>query len=87
MTRPIAFFVHHQGRGHANRTMALVEAFSRTRPVSVLTAGPHLFEGFSRDIELITLPNMIAAGAALRALGSEGNARHDARHYRSSRCT
>ena len=26
MTRPIAFFVHHQGRGHANRTMALVEA-------------------------------------------------------------
>ncbi|EAS50429.1 possible UDP-N-acetylglucosamine, LPS N-acetylglucosamine transferase [Aurantimonas manganoxydans SI85-9A1] len=71
MTRPIAFFVHHQGRGHANRTMALVEAFSRTRPVSVLTAGPHLFEGFSRDIELITLPNMIGAGVPTERLYAE----------------
>ena len=23
MKKPIAFFVHHQGRGHANRTMAI----------------------------------------------------------------
>ncbi|MGU3541261.1 glycosyl transferase, partial [Methylobacterium sp. A54F] len=29
--------------------------------VSVLTAGPHLFEGFSRDIEIVALPNMIGA--------------------------
>ena len=71
MTKPIAFFVHHQGRGHANRTMALVEAFSRERPVSVLTAGPHLFDGFSRDIELIALPNMIGAGVPTKRLYAE----------------
>ena len=71
MTKPIAFFVHHQGRGHANRTMALVEAFSRTRPVSVLTAGPQLFDGFSRDIELIALPNMIGAGVPTDRLYAE----------------
>ncbi|MBP0614419.1 glycosyltransferase [Jiella mangrovi] len=71
MKKPIAFFVHHQGRGHANRTMAMVEAFSRDRPVSVLTAGPHLFDGFSRDIELIALPNMIGAAVPTKRLYAE----------------
>lgn len=61
MKKPIAFFVHHQGRGHAQRTMAVAAEFARDRPVSVLTAGPHLFDGFSRDIEIVTLPNMIGA--------------------------
>jgi UDP-N-acetylglucosamine--N-acetylmuramyl-(pentapeptide) pyrophosphoryl-undecaprenol N-acetylglucosamine transferase len=61
MKKPIAFFVHHQGRGHANRTMAVAAAFAQDRPVSVLTAGPQLFDGFSRDIEIVPLPNMIGA--------------------------
>ncbi|TPW28166.1 glycosyltransferase [Pararhizobium mangrovi] len=71
MLKPITFFVHHQGRGHANRTMALVEAFSRERPVSVLTAGPHLFDGFERDIELVALPNMIGAAVPTARLYAE----------------
>ena len=61
MKKPIAFFVHHQGRGHAARTMAVAREFARDRPVSVLTAGPHLFDGFERDIELVALPDMIGA--------------------------
>lgn len=61
MKKPIAFFVHHQGRGHAARTMAVAAEFARDRPVSVLTAGPRLFDGFARDIEIVTLPNMIGA--------------------------
>ncbi|MCK5932680.1 MAG: glycosyl transferase [Fulvimarina manganoxydans] len=69
--KPIAFFVHHQGRGHANRTMAMVEAFSKARPVSVITAGPHLFDGFSRDIELVALPNMIGASVPTPRLYAE----------------
>ena len=71
MTKPIAFFVHHQGRGHANRTMALASEFSRERPVSVLTAGPHLFYGFSRDIEIVPLPDMIGAGVPTPRLYAE----------------
>lgn len=71
MKKPIAFFVHHQGRGHAHRTMAMVEAFSRDRPVSVLTAGPQLFDGFGRDIELVTLPNMIGAAVPTPQLYAE----------------
>lgn len=71
MKKPIAFFVHHQGRGHANRTMAVAAEFARDRPVSVLTAGPHLFEGFARDIEIVTLPDMIGAGVPTPRLYAE----------------
>jgi predicted glycosyltransferase len=71
LPKPIAFFVHHQGRGHANRTMAIASQLSRERPVSVLTAGPHLFDGFSRDIEIVTLPNMIGAGVPTPRLYAE----------------
>ncbi|TXN72672.1 glycosyltransferase [Methylobacterium sp. WL6] len=71
MKKPIAFFVHHQGRGHANRTMAIAAEFARDRPVSVLTAGPQLFDGFSRDIEIVPLPNMIGASVPTPRLYAE----------------
>jgi predicted glycosyltransferase len=75
MKKPIAFFVHHQGRGHANRTMAVAAEFARDRPVSVLTAGPHLFDGFGRDIEIVPLPNMIGAGVPTPRLYAEATPR------------
>ena len=71
MTKPIGFFVHHQGRGHANRTRAVVAEFSRARPVSVLTADPSLFDGFSREIEIVALPNMIGAAVPTPRLFAE----------------
>ncbi len=71
MKKPISFFVHHQGRGHANRTMAIASEFARERPVSVLTAGPQLFDGFSRDIEIVPLPDMIGAGVPTERLYAE----------------
>lgn len=58
MKKPIAFFAHHQGRGHANRIMAIAEHFSQDRHVSVLTAEPEHFEAAS-SIEVVALPNMI----------------------------
>ena len=61
MAKPISFFVHHQGRGHAQRTMAIVRELPATQPVSVLTADPSLFDGFERGIEIVALPNMIGA--------------------------
>ncbi|MBB3997115.1 glycosyltransferase [Aureimonas pseudogalii] len=71
MKKPISFFVHHQGRGHANRTMAIASHFSRDRPVTVLTAGPHLFDGYARDIEIVELPNMIGAAVPTPRLFAE----------------
>ncbi|WP_423823055.1 glycosyltransferase [Salinisphaera sp. SPP-AMP-43] len=68
MKRPICFFVHHQGRGHAARTRAIVSRMAADRPVSVATADPSLFDGFQRDIELIELPNMIGARVPTAAL-------------------
>ena len=69
--RPISFFIHHQGRGHANRAMALIEQFSPDRHVSILTAGPHLFDGFGRPVELVSLPNMIGAKVPTARLFAE----------------
>ncbi|MGU3663522.1 glycosyltransferase [Methylobacterium sp. A49B] len=71
MKKPIAFFVHHQGRGHANRTMAVAAEFARDRTVSVLTADPRLFDGFGRDIEIVALPNMIGAAVPTARLYAE----------------
>lgn len=68
MKKPISFFVHHQGRGHARRTMAIIREFSPDRPVSVMTADPSLFDGFERDIDLIALPDMIGADVPTQAL-------------------
>jgi UDP-N-acetylglucosamine--N-acetylmuramyl-(pentapeptide) pyrophosphoryl-undecaprenol N-acetylglucosamine transferase len=71
MKKPIAFFVHHQGRGHANRTMAVAAEFARDRTVSVLTADPRLFDSFGRDIEIVALPNMIGAAVPTARLYAE----------------
>ncbi|WP_447956931.1 glycosyltransferase [Vreelandella sp. EE7] len=68
MKKPISFFVHHQGRGHARRAMAIIRHFSKERPVSVMTADPSLFDGFEREIDIITLPNMIGAAVPTQAL-------------------
>ena len=68
MKKPIAFFVHHQGRGHAQRTMALLERFSDDREVIVMTAAPALFDACKRDITLVALPDMIGARVPTAAL-------------------
>lgn len=68
MKKPISFFVHHQGRGHAQRAMAIIREFSADRPVSVMTADPSLFDGFERDIDIIALPDMIGAAVPTQAL-------------------
>lgn len=66
--KPISFFVHHQGKGHARRTMAIIREFSPERPVSVMTADPSLFDGFDREIDIIVLPDMIGADVPTPAL-------------------
>ena len=71
MKKPIAFFVHHQGRGHANRTMAIAEHFSQDRPVSVLTAGPEYFANCSSAVDVVALPNMIGETVPTERLFAE----------------
>ncbi|MGN5375649.1 glycosyltransferase [Sphingomonas hankookensis] len=67
-TRPITFFIHHQGRGHANRAMAIVRELPPGRRVTILCARPDLFDGFDRPVEIVPLPDMIGAPVPTRAL-------------------
>ena len=66
--RPIVFFAHHQGRGHANRIMAIAEHLPPERPLHVLTAAPEQFVAMPRDAKVTRLPNMIGAPSRSAAL-------------------
>ena len=69
MTKPaLAFFAHHQGRGHANRIMAILEHIPEDRPVIIMTAAPSQFDERSRDATIVELPNMIGAPSRSAAL-------------------
>jgi len=61
MPQPITFYVGHQGRGHANRAMAIIDALPAERAVTILTARPALFDGFARPVTLVPLPDEGAA--------------------------
>ncbi|MEE4207812.1 MAG: hypothetical protein V2I43_00915, partial [Parvularcula sp.] len=59
--RPLVFFAHHQGRGHANRIMAIAEHIPVKRPIHILTAEPGQFDAAPREVGITQLPNMIGA--------------------------
>ncbi|MFD1951996.1 glycosyl transferase [Sphingomonas arantia] len=69
--RPISFFIHHQGRGHANRARAIISEMSPNRRVTVMTAKPSLFDGYDRPIEIVELPDMIGAPVPTAELFAE----------------
>ncbi len=69
--KPIAFFAHQQGRGHANRIMAIAKHIPASRPLHILTAKPDQFEGMSREAEITKLPNMIGAPSRSQVLHGE----------------
>ncbi|MGB3167100.1 MAG: glycosyltransferase [Alteraurantiacibacter sp.] len=66
--RPLVFFAHHQGRGHANRIMAMLEHIPETRPVIIMTAAPSQFDDRPRSATVVELPNMIGAPSRSPAL-------------------
>lgn len=69
--KPVTFFIHHQGRGHANRAMTIVRELPAARRVTILTAKPALFDGFERPVEIVALPDMIGAPVPTPALFAE----------------
>ncbi|PHI21704.1 hypothetical protein CEQ90_02195 [Lewinellaceae bacterium SD302] len=44
--RPIGFYVHHHGSGHATRVRQLASYWMGKRPVHVLTSAPRFFSGW-----------------------------------------
>ena len=68
MTQPIVFFAHHQGRGHANRIMAIAEHIPASRPLVICTAKPEQFDDIPRSADIVPLPDMIGAPSRSAAL-------------------
>ena len=61
MTRPIGYFVHHQGRGHAERAAAIANALPPTRPVSLFCARADIFPPLASHVEVRTIPSLFEA--------------------------
>ena len=58
MTRPIGYFVHHQGRGHAERATAIANALVAKRPITLFSARSDIFSGLHGDVELRLIPSL-----------------------------
>ena len=58
MTRPIGYFVHHQGRGHAERAAALVNALPPGRRVMLFSARDDIFPALGDHVEVRTIPSL-----------------------------
>lgn len=58
MRRPIGYFVHHQGRGHAERATAIVNALPADQPVTLFCARPDIFPPLLPQAQVIALPSL-----------------------------
>lgn len=61
MTRPIGYFVHHQGRGHAERAAAIVNALPPTRPVVLFSARDDIFPPLGSHVTVRKIPSLFEA--------------------------
>ncbi len=61
MTRPFGYFVHHQGRGHAERCAAIAHALPVTRPLTIFCARDDIFPALPPQAELIRIPSLFEA--------------------------
>ena len=58
MKRPIGYFVHHQGRGHAERAAAIVAALSPDQPVTLFSARADIFPSLPDHAQVVTIPSL-----------------------------
>ena len=58
MKRAFGFFVHHQGRGHAERVAAWVAALPADRPVTIFCARADIFPPLPARVALRRIPSL-----------------------------
>lgn len=61
MRRPIGYFVHHQGRGHAERAAAIGNALPPDQPITLFTANAGIFPPLPPHAEVVTIPSLFEA--------------------------
>ncbi len=63
---PIGYFVHHQGRGHAERAAAFANALSAEREITLFCARDDIFPALGAHVSLSVIPSLFEQD------GSEG---------------
>ena len=58
MTRPFGYFVHHQGRGHAERCAALAHALPADRPLTIFCARDDIFPPLPANARIVVIPSL-----------------------------
>jgi predicted glycosyltransferase len=58
MMRPFGYFVHHQGRGHAERCAAIAHALPAARPLTIFCARNDIFPDLPAQAEIIVIPSL-----------------------------
>ncbi|MEH3158556.1 MAG: glycosyltransferase [Sphingomonas taxi] len=61
MTGRIGYFVHHQGRGHAERAAAIVHALAPGTSVTLFCARPDILPPLPASAEVIAIPSLFEA--------------------------
>ena len=56
--RPIGYFVHHQGRGHAERAAALANELVAERPITLFCARDDIFPALDERVQVTTIPSL-----------------------------
>jgi hypothetical protein len=59
--RPFGYFVHHQGRGHAERCAAIANALPRERPLTLFCARDDIFPDLPEHVAVVRLPSLFEA--------------------------
>lgn len=62
--RPFGYFVHHQGRGHATRCAAVVNALPMARPVTVFCARDDVFPRLRPNVRIVRIPSLFEPAGA-----------------------
>ena len=58
MTQPFGYFVHHQGRGHAERCAAIAHALPADRPLVLFCARNDIFPPLPPQAEIVVIPSL-----------------------------
>lgn len=58
MRRPFGYFVHHQGRGHAERCAAIAHALPANRPFTIFCARNDIFPVLPPQADIVTIPSL-----------------------------
>ncbi len=60
-SRPIGWFVHHQGRGHAERCAAVARALPPDRPLTVFCARSDILPSLPGHVQIVPIPSLFEA--------------------------